>query len=211
MAWSIALNILLIFMMGAGIFYAWRLQGMINGLSKNREDMARFLAEFTGSITRAEQAIRALQDTAQDTGVEVDRQIARGVALRDELTFLVDAADRIATRLTDSTGEAQKQSRAARDATPEVDTKDVQPKKEAAKPDMRHGQTKAYEQAAVPVRAEEKTMPAWAKRIDNDVVVINKAPDIAADKTVKPLNRPPREQPRSQAERDLLHALEKMQ
>lgn len=214
MNWIVlVLNIVLIALLGVGIFYAWRLQRAIGAFATQREAMGKFLADFSAAIVRAEKAIRDLQDTAQDAGVDVDRHVARAQGLRDELGFLVDAADRIATRLTDQTNQAQQ---GARKEASVAST--ALPVATATKPERGEKivtETPRRAPGRVEMSAQDGAdIPAWAKRVEQDSVVIHKAPLAAMpdpQQTVKPKPAAPREQPRSQAERELLQVLEKMQ
>jgi hypothetical protein len=197
MAWMIALDCTVIVLLGAGIYYAWRLERMLRGLDKNRKDMETFLGVFSSTITRAEKGIRDLQDTAKDSGVEVDRSMARATALRDELNFLIDAADKVANRITNVSTEAS-----ARHPAPMqnfVEDEPLPPPVELPE--------EPYTPPPI-----DKLVPPWAKRATEKHVVINRnetkpapAPTpvaAPADKSQKTL--------RSEAERELQQALEKM-
>lgn len=247
MLWNIALNVVLVVLMVAGIFYAWRLQAALKGLQKNREDMEKFVTDFTGSITRAEKAIRDLQETARGVGGDVDAQIVRAHGLRDELTFLVEAADKIATRLADNTSLAQKDARVQRHQMSQAAEAPEKPAMQETRPQeiKPREQTPTENKSPAPAPQATPSLPAWAKRVEKDVAVINgpvdlpepvsgltfgrqpvgqKAPDkiramtstvtSTVASTVPPAPQAEaqslKEQPRSQAERELLQALEKM-
>jgi hypothetical protein len=201
MGWTIALDIFVILLMGAGIFYAWRLERMLRGLDANRRDMQKFVAEFSSSISRAERGIRELQDTAQDTGMDVDRQMARAAALKEELSYLVDAADKIANRLTENSSTAL-----ARQPEPVLS-----PAPEPAPP--------AEEKPAMKKTLDEPLLPPWAKRASQTQVVVNpkgvaaRKPEQAQKATVALQAVSQKETSgmalRSEMERDLLKAFEK--
>jgi hypothetical protein len=205
MAWMIALDIFVILLLGAGIYYAWRLERMLRALDGNRRDMQKFVADFGSTISRAERGIRELQDTAQDTGMEVDRQMTRAGTLRDELTYLIDAADKIATRLTENSSQVLSRQ-------PEPPPPAVQEVRKAV-------EEKPVEKAA----PEEPVLPPWAKRASQSQVVVNPKGAVRKPEQVpqaqkaaaaleavseKPATRPGMAL-RSELERDLLKAFEK--
>jgi hypothetical protein len=195
MTLNIVLDCLLFVLLGIAIFYAMRLQAALKDVSKNRHDMEKFVAEFSGSINRAQKAISDLQSTARDVGLDVDQQLGKAQGLRDELTFLVDAADKIATRLTNQTSEAQlgarlrEQNRATTDAAPispapvdkQKTTPPLSPEKTPPLPMnkmVESVQTKTAVQINEHATEEEaSSLPSWAKRLENDRNVINKLPN----------------------------------
>ena len=191
MNWSIILNAVFIVVMAVGIVFVWRLQRTLNGLYKNRTDMEKFVADFSGSIVRAQKAIRDLQDTARDVGQDVEGQLTRAHGLRDELNFLVEAADKIASRLSDSASAAQHDAKLARAERKEkqVDIKpaDIKPAdiKPAEKPmsTIQDMQKQKTEPVAPPIKKPEpiavqepvvaKTVPTWIKRAEQNAPIIN--------------------------------------
>ncbi len=190
---GIALNIVCIVVLGGVLLYAFRLEKRLAELDKNRFAMEKFLGDFTSAIARAERAIHELTSTAKEKGSEVEQAAARATALRDELHFLIDAADKIATRLTDQTSSAQTKARDARPPlAPMPEEKPVAPKLPEVKP------------LAEKEKAPEKNIPVWTK------------PAPVGAKTVPPAPLPvkPAEDTRqpklSDAERDLQSALAKM-
>lgn len=235
---SIVINAVFIVCMAVGIVYVWRLQKTLNGLNKNRQEMEKFVADFSGSIQRAQKAINDLQQTARDVGVDVENHLTRAQGLRDELSFLVEAADKIATRLTDNTTTAQSDAKAARNQRHDQRTdKPVEQKQPDTKPlSAIHEVQKQKAETVIippapkaepaPAPQQAKTVPMWAKRAEPTGPVINAPVEAAAPVSGlqfgrKPVQKAPEapaapqpektdEQPRSQAERELLQALEKM-
>ncbi len=238
MSLSIIINAVFIVCMVVGIVVVWRLQKALNGLNKNRQDMEKFVADFSGSISRAQKAINDLQQTARDVGHDVEGHLARAQGLRDELSFLVEAADKIATRLTDNTTIAQSDAKAARNQRSDkpVEQKHAESKplsaiqevqKQKAEPVIIPPAPKA-EPAPSPQQAKTvpPVLPMWAKRVEPTGPVINAPVEAAAPVSGLQFGRKPvqkasdvsantqpektDEQPRSLAERELLQALEKM-
>ena len=203
MAWGILFNILSIAVMAGVLVYAWRLDRRLSALDKNRQQMEKFVGDFSGAIARAEKAIRTLQETAQDTGVDIDQHFSRAGSLRDELTFLIDAADKIATRLTNSSSQAQSDALTRRPATLMPATSAVEEeKKEPVKT------VKPVEMPAPSKEPAQKNLPTWLKSLRKEP-----APKVEValeEKTAVKENKTPKEPVRSQAEKELQQALEKM-
>lgn len=232
MIWSVALNVVFIVVMAVGIVFVWRLQRTLNGLYKNRMEMEKFVADFSGSISRAQKAIRDLQDIARDVGQDVDGQLTRAQSLRDELTFLVEAADKVASRLSDSASAAQQDAKQAKTQRAEkpVEVKSAE-KPLSAIQDVQKQKTepvieaKKAEPAPAPVAA--KTVPTWIKRAEHNAPIINapvenvepvsglqfgvkKQTQKNVEVPVANTKEETKEPLKSQAERELQQALEKM-
>ncbi len=155
--WKIVLDVLVVLLLATGIFYAWRLERLLRGLDRNRAAMQAFIAEFSGTVARAEKGIRDLEDAAHDSGAEVDHAMTRAKELRDELTWLVEAADKIAARLTDSSSAALARMPSAAPAPePVASAPSPAPSPESVDPPA------------------EKPVPAWARRATAGQKVINR-------------------------------------
>ena len=184
MLWNLILNAVFIIAVGIGIFYVWRLQKTLSGLSQSREDMEAFVRDFSGSIQQAQKAIRELQSVARDVGEDVGEHLQRAQGLRDELSFLVEAADSVATRLADKTSHAQQDAKQARQQQPEK--LQEKPVEKISEPPAN---TRSAEHAVPEIKKAEpasvqeppaKTVPAWAKRAEATGPVINAPVENAA-------------------------------
>ncbi len=190
MVWSIVLNGVFIVVMAVGIVVVWRLQHTLSGLYKNRMDMERFVADFSGCISRAQKAIRDLQDTARDAGQDVEGHLVRAQGLRDELNFLVDAADKIASRLSDSASAAQSdaklaRSRVERHLSSALETSfEKQPSVVQGAQKQQDSQPQKTEFTAVSIAkkvetipaqesARSRTVPPWIKHAEQNAPIIN--------------------------------------
>jgi hypothetical protein len=103
---SVLLDIILIGLLITGIVYAMRLSGQIAGLRASRADMERFVVDFSSTVQRAEAGVRGLKQAARSGGDDLEEQIDKANKIRDELLFLVESADQIATRLSDIAASA---------------------------------------------------------------------------------------------------------
>ncbi len=96
---GLILDILVVCLLGATIFYAATLSRRLTQLRNHRAELetaARGLAE---AAARADAGIKGLRAAADDSGTRLQRQIDRAQGLRDELAFLVDAGESLAARL----------------------------------------------------------------------------------------------------------------
>jgi hypothetical protein len=241
MNWNLAVNIVVIVLVTGGLFYAWRLQKLLKTLGRDKEHIEKVMAGFTASVTRAEKAIADLKAAARDVGGDVEQHFTRAQSLRDELHFLVDTADKIAARLVEASTNAQngvKEQRAALRAAEKENVKESAKENSKESPldaifdkSARKTDVKAHIPAPAPVQQTaqpamhaantQASIPAWARPVADDVVVINRKAEVPketpkAETSVVPLaektifKSPPQPQPRSQAERELMQALEKM-
>ncbi len=94
------LDIVLIGFLIAGISYAIKLTQQLADMRAQRADMERFVANFSATVERAEAGIRGLKSVSRSSGDDLERLIEKGQSLRDELHFLTESADQIATRLS---------------------------------------------------------------------------------------------------------------
>ena len=99
---SLVLDLALIGLLIVGIGYAVRLTRQLTGLRASRSEMERFVLDFSTTVERAEAGVRGLKQAARSGGDDLEQMIEKAQMLRDELHFLVESADKIATRLSES-------------------------------------------------------------------------------------------------------------
>ncbi|MGE3623776.1 MAG: DUF6468 domain-containing protein [Bdellovibrionales bacterium] len=99
---NLALNVILIGLVAAGLVQATRLLRHLAGLKQGRAEMERFVRDFNGVVVRAEAGIKNLKTAARDSGDDLEKLVDRATLMRDELQFIVEAADKAATRLSQS-------------------------------------------------------------------------------------------------------------
>lgn len=100
------LDIVLIGLLGFAVSYAMKLTKQLNEMRAGRAEMERFVLAFNATVSRAEAGVQGLKNAARSSGDDLEQLIEKGQTLRDELMFLTESADQIATRLTDSAGAA---------------------------------------------------------------------------------------------------------
>jgi hypothetical protein len=99
-------------LLGAGVYYALRLEKQLKILRLSQAEMGRYMAEFARNIDRAEAGIKALKSTARESGDDLETLVARSQSLRDELTFVAEHADSLVEKITALGGQMATQARA---------------------------------------------------------------------------------------------------
>jgi hypothetical protein len=98
-ALTLFLDVLIILLLGVTIFYAFRLSRHLETFRSNRSEMERLIRELSTQITRAQEGISTLEETAGETGTELRNLVMRGKELSDELQLMTEAGNSLATRL----------------------------------------------------------------------------------------------------------------
>jgi biopolymer transport protein ExbB/TolQ len=107
MSISIILDLLVIAMLAATIVYAVALNHKLSSIYQNRGELQQFLTTFTTSLAKAEESMRLLKGSGETAFSMVQEHMQRATALRDDLSFLVERGDAIATKLDDTIREAR--------------------------------------------------------------------------------------------------------
>jgi len=115
---SFGIDLLLIGLLISGLFYAIRLTRQLTIMRESHAEMQQFVANFNATVARAEAGIRGLKTISRQTGDDLEALIENGQKIRDELHFLIESADQIATRLSDKAASATRSSRTSEEATP---------------------------------------------------------------------------------------------
>jgi hypothetical protein len=154
------LDIILILMVGVGLYQAMRLIKHLSGLRQGRVEMERFVHEFNATVIRAEAGIKGLRMAARESGDDLEKLVEKAVAVRDELHFIVESADQIAERLSQTASLATRG--AAADAKARSETPKAAPAPEPkAAPAVRPVETR--ESTPPASRAEKELLSALQK------------------------------------------------
>lgn len=97
---KLLLDLAVIGLLGAGVYYALRLEKQLKILRVSQTEMAHYMAEFARNIDRAEQGIKALKSTARASGDDLEQLVERSKQLYDELKFVTDHADSLVEKIT---------------------------------------------------------------------------------------------------------------
>src|SRR6185436_19263810 len=82
---AFAIEIVLALMLGACLFYFWRLDRSLQALRSGQDGALKAAAELANATAQAEAAVRALRVTAQDTGRDLQARINDARATADRL------------------------------------------------------------------------------------------------------------------------------
>lgn len=96
---SLIIDLVLVGLLAATIAYAIILNKQIIKLRESRGEMAELIQGLNDAMSKAEGGVRNLKKTASDTGEDLQRTVNKAQTLRDELEFMIEAADAMATRL----------------------------------------------------------------------------------------------------------------
>lgn len=94
------ISLILIGTVGTGIAYAIKLIKQLQELRGSRAEMERFVAEFSGTVLRAETGVKNLRQAAREGGDDLEKLIEKAQLIRDELHFLIESADTMASRIS---------------------------------------------------------------------------------------------------------------
>lgn len=151
------LDIVLIVMVGIGLYQAVRLIRHLAGLRQGRVEMERFVHDFNSTVLRAEAGIKGLRHAARESGDDLERLVEKANSIRDELQFLVESADQLAERLSQSASAVSHSDKKAEPAQSVTEAKPAA----AASNNVRPLETK--EHAAPTSRAEKELLQALQK------------------------------------------------
>lgn len=93
------LEIALTFLLAATLYHALRLERALGVLKRDRAALEALVADFNASTREAEAGIERLRTAADTTGRDLARHSAAAAALKDDLGFLAERAERMADRL----------------------------------------------------------------------------------------------------------------
>lgn len=109
--YTLLLDSLIIVLLIATVVYAMRLSQRLTKLRNNRSEMEKATRAFAEAAARADSNIKALKRTADELSGTLQKDIERARALRDELSFLVDAGESMANRLEEAASAAGQSAR----------------------------------------------------------------------------------------------------
>ncbi|MGE0046310.1 MAG: DUF6468 domain-containing protein [Hyphomonadaceae bacterium] len=82
---TFALEGLLAFLMLACLFYCWRLERKLSALRSGQDGIRQAAAELVQAVAQAENAVRTLRASAQETGRDLQARIDTARALSERL------------------------------------------------------------------------------------------------------------------------------
>ncbi len=101
------LEAVLVVLLAATLVHALRLERALGVLKRDRAALEELVSGFNASTRQAEDGIERLRQVADGAGRHIARQIESAGALREDLGFLIDRAERMADRLDQQTRTAR--------------------------------------------------------------------------------------------------------
>lgn len=95
---STIINAIVIALLAATIFYAFRLERKLEALRKAQSAFADVIRDLNNAAARAEVGIHGLKVAAESTGQALDDKVRRARSVSDELGLLIQAGQRAAQR-----------------------------------------------------------------------------------------------------------------
>jgi hypothetical protein len=108
------LELILIGLLGATLFYAMRLERTISVLRKDRVALGEVLSSIKNALDDAERGVDSLRHMADGTGRALTSEIEAALQAQADLRFLLDRLDSVAVKVESTI-------RAGRAAAPSID------------------------------------------------------------------------------------------
>lgn len=158
---SLIIDLVMVGLLAATIAYAIILNKQIIKLRESRGEMTELIKGLNEAMAKAETGVRGLKKTAHDTGEDLQRTVNKAQTLRDELEFMIEAADALANRLGSVGDNRPKPATAARPAPkPALSARPaVAPRPLAQHQDGDHDEDDDHEPLPPPLRAEASRRP----------------------------------------------------
>lgn len=96
---GLLVDVSILILLGVTIYYAARLSVYLKTFHDGRKDMNFLIQDLSASVSRAENAIRGMQASADQSGLKLQDVINEAKFLSDELRFMNEAGDSLANRL----------------------------------------------------------------------------------------------------------------
>ena len=95
----VALDVIVAAMLAVTIGFCLVLNRRLTALRRSESELRDVLAKFNQAAAQAEAGIARLKDVSQETAAGLRDRIGEAKALRDDLAFVAERSDRIATDL----------------------------------------------------------------------------------------------------------------
>lgn len=95
----VSLDILVAVLLAATIGFCLVLNRRLAALRRNESELKQVLTQFNQAAERAESGIAKLKEVGDQTAATLRERIGEAKALRDDLAFVAERSDRIATDL----------------------------------------------------------------------------------------------------------------
>ena len=201
MSIELLINIVVICLLVPTIIFAVILNKRLEVLRNSHADLGRLIEAFNDATTRAEAGIPKLKQAADSAGSLLRDQIQKAQTLRDDMAFMIERADAIAQRLEKTINTAPKTSSTGAET-------------------FYHQSTDGAVSAATSMTKPKKKKVLAENPEDLISSAVSAAQDILRDAGAERLSKPEKvfspssaedfASDRSEAERELLKALQSM-
>lgn len=111
MDFRVLLDLIIAVLLIATIGYAITLNNRLTALRRNRDQMSKIIASFNEATVRAESSIPKLRRAADEAGGGLQERVEKAQSLRDDLAFMIERADTMANRLENAVRSARTEAR----------------------------------------------------------------------------------------------------
>ena len=111
MDFRVLLDLIIALLLVATIGYAITLNNRLTALRRNRDQMAKIIASFNEATVRAESSIPKLRRAADEASGGLLERVEKAQSLRDDLAFMIERADTMANRLETAVRSARTEVR----------------------------------------------------------------------------------------------------
>lgn len=96
---GIVLDGIVLVLLAATIFVAWRLSENLSAFRKGRKELDKLVQDLSRNIEKAELSITGLKNVTREAGNDLETLVHEARTLCDELQLMTEAGDNIASRL----------------------------------------------------------------------------------------------------------------
>lgn len=93
------INMVMVMLLAATIFYCWLLNKRIQVLQDSKSDLAKLLNQFDHSTLKATESIAALQVASKKIGETIQARIEKANYVMDDLNYMVERASKAADQM----------------------------------------------------------------------------------------------------------------
>ncbi|MDX2145618.1 MAG: DUF6468 domain-containing protein [Rhodospirillaceae bacterium] len=104
------LDLIVIMLLIPTIGYAVVLNRRLSALRKSRDELAKVVANFNDATLRAEAGIPKLKKATNEANMALKDRVEKAQSLRDDLAFMIERADELATKLESAVRVARSES-----------------------------------------------------------------------------------------------------
>jgi uncharacterized membrane protein YdfJ with MMPL/SSD domain len=95
MSESLLIDVVVIALLGATIYFAFRLDRRLQSVRNVQNELAGVIRELNSAAARAEAGIQGLKMAAQSSGQQLEEQIHSARIVGDELAILLKSSERV--------------------------------------------------------------------------------------------------------------------